>query len=62
MGRGVVYKGSRNEKGPGQWQAVRVWAGGTTEGCAVGLGCKGACRLPSLTSLKQLKEPGANNY
>ena len=37
-GRGVVYEGSRNEKGPGQWQAVRVWAGGTTESCAVGLG------------------------
>lgn len=40
-GRGVVYEGSRNEKRPGQWQAVRVWAGGTAEGCAVGLGCRG---------------------
>ena len=35
-------------------RAVRVWVGGTTEGCAVGLGW-GTCRPLSLTSLKQLK-------
>ena len=37
------------------------WLPAPYANCGPGVG-DGACRLPSLTSLKQLKEPGTNNY